>query len=166
MSRNCTLSLYHVFLIPCRLRELWDGRYTAASQLPLTVSRKTLLRPAHQAVCVLAYRSFPGFKEEREKGEEAEDSSCAATTVGRAAVKDERKTKNLKTKRQEEWKESENTHGSTQTHACFFITFSCVLPFGELKFDGTPMPWLDQKLSVNRPCLLCLTYCVRSNNRE
>lgn len=58
---------YHVSLIPCRLQELWDGRYTAVSQLPLTVSWKTLLRLAHQAVCVLAYRSFPGFEEEREK---------------------------------------------------------------------------------------------------
>lgn len=58
---------YHVLLIPCWLQELLDGRYTAASQLPLKVPQKTLLRLAHQAVCAPAYRSFPGFEEEREK---------------------------------------------------------------------------------------------------
>lgn len=42
---------YHVSLIPCWIWELWDGRYMAASQLPLKVSQKTLLRLAHQAVC-------------------------------------------------------------------------------------------------------------------
>lgn len=122
---------------------------------PLKVSRKTPLRLAHQAVCA-GLSIFPRLWGRKEKGEEAEDSSCAASPAGRAAMKEERKSETL---RQGEGKHT-CTHTCTRLSVHHFLLF---VPFGELKLDNTVKHLAERKVSKTG-----LDYCfwntVRTNN--